>query len=142
LLDWNRPYLTLGDLVVVNRIVCSSCLLHRSLLVKTGGFPEGPEFKAVEDYALWLRVAALTDFAFCTDALVRYRDDPQGSIRASQSILPEKQKALVLEATSRWIRNSDLGTARSVLALTRLLLAQGRLAVGVLGRRLRYGARR
>ena len=124
LLDWSRPRLTFGELLEVNRVVCSSCVLHRSLLAKTGGFPEGPEFKAVEDYALWLRVAALMDFAYCRDALVRYRDDPKTSIRSEQSIPPETQKRMVLAATSLWLRRAEIGAFRRIPRLVGLSLAR------------------
>jgi hypothetical protein len=62
------------------RIVCSSCVLHESLIAKTGVFPEELEFKAVEDYVRWLRVAALADFGYCSEALVRYRDDSESGV--------------------------------------------------------------
>lgn len=142
LLDWREPRVTLSDLLSTNRVVCSSCIVHRSVLDRTGGFPEGPEFRAIEDYALWLRVAALTDFAYCQGTLVRYRDDPEGSIRANQSIPPDAQKALVLEATGNWVRNSSLGTVRAFSALTQIRIAQARYAVAAMARRLRHGAAR
>jgi len=141
LLDWNRPRLTFGDLMAVNRVVCSSCVIHRSLLAKIGGFPEGPEFKAVEDYALWLRVAALTDFAYCRDTLVHYCDDPEASIRSKQSIAPEKQRRLVLAATGDWLRKSEIDPSHRFAALAILVFTQGRSAAAALARRMRYGAR-
>jgi len=141
LLDWNRPVLTFGDLLAVNRIVCSSCVLHRSLLEKIGGFPEEPEFKAVEDYALWLRVAVLTDFAYCRDTLVRYCDDPEASIRSKQSIPPETQRHLVLSATNLWLRSSEVHAFRRISGLTRIALARLRLAATALARGFRQGAR-
>jgi glycosyltransferase involved in cell wall biosynthesis len=139
LLDWSRPRLTFGDLLTANRVVCSSCVLHRSLLAKAGGFPEEPEFKAVEDYVLWLRVAALADLAYCRGALVHYWDDPEGSIRSEQSIPPETQKTLVLAATRAWLLNGELGAARRMSALARVGLAQIRFAVERLTRRLKDG---
>ena len=140
LLDWSRPRLMFSDLLTANRVVCSSCVLHRSLLAKAGGFPEEPEFKAVEDYVLWLRVAALTDFAYCRDALVHYYDDPQASIRSEQSIPPETQRRLVLAASTAWLLNSELGAPRRISALASVGLAQIRLAVAALARRLRHGS--
>ena len=134
LLDWSRPRLTFGELLTVNRVVCSSCVLHRSLLAKTGGFPEGQEFKAVEDYALWLRVAALMDFAYCRDALVRYCDDPKTSIRSEQSIPPEMQKRLVLAATSQWLRGAEIGAFRRIPKLVGLSLSRIRADLTSLGR--------
>jgi glycosyltransferase involved in cell wall biosynthesis len=142
LLDWHRPRLKFGDLLAVNRVVCSSCVVHGSLLTKTGGFPEEPEFKAIEDYVLWLRVAALTDFAFCEDALVHYWDDPEGSIRGGQTIEPETQRALVFAATTRWLLNGELGAARRASALASVGLARSRLAFADFARHLKHGTAR
>lgn len=103
LLDWNRPQLTLSNLLKVNNVICSSCMVERSVLDRTGGFPEEESFRAIEDYALWLRVAAITNFAFCPDSLVLYKDDPESSVRADQDLTPTMQKALVLENLYSWL---------------------------------------
>ena len=105
LLDWNRPLLKFSNLLAVNRVVCSSCVVHRSVLERTGGFPAGTDFKAIEDYALWLRVAAITRFAYCSVPLVRYRDDPESSVRARQDLSPASQKILVLQNLAVWLRS-------------------------------------
>jgi hypothetical protein len=128
LLEWSRTRLALGDLLAENRVVCSSALVHRSLIARTGGFPEGVEFKAVEDYALWLRVAALTDFAYCRDVLVRYRDHPTASIRSEQNIAPRAQRSLVLRATAAWLFAVDMAAPRRVAALAQVGTARLRHA--------------
>jgi glycosyltransferase involved in cell wall biosynthesis len=142
LLDWNRPNLRLNDLLEVNRIVCSSCVLHRSLLARAGGFPEEPEYKAIEDYVLWLRVAAMTDFAYCRETFVRYRDDPESSIRGVQSVPPQEQRSLVLGATRNWLMSGELGVGRKLSVLARVGIFQTRLAGAALVRRLIRGAQR
>jgi len=81
LIDWSRDSLTFEDLVESNRVLCSSAVLHRSLLTRVGGFPEMHRLRSREDYALWLRVSLLTDFAYVPQELVLYRDDPSTSIR-------------------------------------------------------------
>ena len=104
LLDWHRLILTLSDLLSVNRVVCSSCIVHRSVLDRTGGFPITNSFKAGEDYALWLRVAATTKFAYCPLPLVRYMDDPGESIRANQPLTPVQLEKLILSDLQQWLR--------------------------------------
>lgn len=69
-------------LLKINQVICSSAVLHRSLLEVVEGFPEAPELKAVEDYALWLRIGANTDFFFLDEELLYYRDEPSASIRS------------------------------------------------------------
>jgi glycosyltransferase involved in cell wall biosynthesis len=139
LLDWERPTLAFADLLEVNRVVCSSCMLHRSLISITGGFPEDPAFKVGEDYVLWLRIASLADFAYCKDALVYYQDDPRSSIRGQYDISPQRQKALVLAATRAWLLNGRLGRHRRILALASLGNAYIRLAAAAIARRVPIG---
>ena len=59
---------------------CSSVLVRRYLFELAIGFPESVTLKAVEDYALWLRIAAQTDFAYVSEPLIVYLDDPAKSV--------------------------------------------------------------
>jgi len=78
---WTKSRIALNDLLKTNQVVCSSVLMHRSLLAHVSGFPEQQHLTACEDYALWLRVSTQTDFAFVPKALVLYNDNPEVSIR-------------------------------------------------------------
>lgn len=82
-LGWYEPLLTFRDLLHGNRVICSSALIHRSVLNKVGGFPEAVTLSSMEDYAFWLRVATVTDFAFVSEPLVTYTDSPQTSLRSA-----------------------------------------------------------
>jgi teichuronic acid biosynthesis glycosyltransferase TuaG len=95
--------LNLGDLLRVNWVICSSSMVHASVLSQAGAFPEAADLKATEDYALWLRVATLTDFAYCDDLLVRYRDEPKSSIRGEQQLSAAAQKLRVLQDWQHWL---------------------------------------
>jgi len=75
------PILRLEHLIHANPVICSSVLMHTSLIDSVAGFPEEEELAAIEDYALWLRVAALTGFAHLDEPLVEYTDEPALSIR-------------------------------------------------------------
>ena len=89
------------DLLQVNRVICSSAVVWRGLVLKAGGFPEAPELKALEDHALWLRIAAHTPFHYCADTLVRYADDPESSLRSgSQKVCV--QRDVVLSDLLEW----------------------------------------
>jgi glycosyltransferase involved in cell wall biosynthesis len=78
---WKKERLSFRDLLVTNRIVSSTVVIHRSLLASVGQFPDQPQLVVGEDYAFWLRVAVLTDFAFILESQVIYRDDAVHSIR-------------------------------------------------------------
>lgn len=85
----------LKELLPVNRVICSSVLVKRSRLLQAGGFPEAPELKALEDYALWLRLCALTSFAYCAEPLVLYNDAPAASLRSgSMSVAAQRDAVL------------------------------------------------
>ncbi len=105
-LNWQRDRITFGDLLGVNHVVCSSVMVHQSLFANAHGFPEDAQLRVGEDFALWLRVASMTDFAFVADPLVVYRDDPANSIRRGQSIhgasgRPSTRPFFTSEATGR-----------------------------------------
>ena len=81
LLNWEQERVSFDDLLKVNQVVCSSAIVHRSIIGIVAGFPEALELRALEDWACWLRVATQTDFAYVKDPLVIYRDDPSSSLR-------------------------------------------------------------
>ena len=83
-ISYPKDRITLEDLLVCNWVICSSMLVHSSIFSKAEGFPESKKFRAIEDYALWMRVASLTDIAYLSAPFVRYRDDPKTSIQATQ----------------------------------------------------------
>lgn len=89
------------DLCDVNQVICSSTVIHRSLFDAVGGFPEAIELKALEDYALWLRVATLTSFAYLSKPLVLYRDAPNESVRADDVDF-YRQRIRVFKDFQRW----------------------------------------
>lgn len=81
LLRINENRLSFPELLQLNQVVCSSAMIRKEIFSVVGGFPEQPEITVGEDYALWLRVATQTDFAFVEAPLIRYFDDPHNSIR-------------------------------------------------------------
>lgn len=107
LLSWGSERVTFEDLLQVNQVICSSAMLHSSLFATAIGFSEVPQLKASEDYALWLRVATQTDFAFIEDPLVAYRDDPANTVR-SEGTDVWSQRVRVLSDFRRWTREQHI----------------------------------
>ncbi|HET6227332.1 MAG TPA: glycosyltransferase family 2 protein [Bacteroidia bacterium] len=95
---------TFKDLLNGNFIICSSALIHRSLIEKAGNFPEQKEFKAIEDYLLWLKIAAYTEWAYLKEPLLNYLDNPTQSIRADD-IGPWQQRKIILSELIQWLDN-------------------------------------
>lgn len=108
--------ITFEDLLRGNHVICSSAVVVRSLLLRSSGFPEAPELKAIEDYALWLRVATQTDIAGSPEPLVRYNDDPGASLRKNDPP-PAVQRARVLADFCAWVEGG--GAPASYLELAR-----------------------
>lgn len=60
-------------LLISNFISYSSVLTKKDIVVQVGGFIDDPKFKAVEDYHLWLKIAALGEIYFLNEVLTMYR---------------------------------------------------------------------
>lgn len=102
LLAFDQPRLTFERLLRGNLVVCSSALFHRSLLPFVGGFPEHKSLVAAEDYALWLKVATRTDFAFVGTPQVVYTDNPAESIRGVDPAAEQRRTRAVFDDFLRW----------------------------------------
>lgn len=106
-LSYNGSQLRFDDLLPVNLVICSSMMVERDLLKKLKGFPEGETFKAIEDYALWMKVVACSPIGYVNKALLHYTDDPKQSIRAND-MDSYRQRKIILEELSAWLAKSDL----------------------------------
>ena len=136
LLGLSETRLSLRRLLRSNFVICSSALIHRSLLERTGGFPEDAALVAAEDYALWLRVATLTDFALVASPLVGYRDDPAASIRGRDPAAEQRRTRAVFASYLRWSPPLARGALALRVELARRSLHQlrERLGPGALNR--------
>lgn len=99
----NTERLTLFDLLKVNSVISSSAMIHRSMINYVEGYPETSNLIVGEDYALWLRVSTLTDFAYLNEPLVVYLDNPTESIRANNPDAKQQYKA-VIDDYLNWLK--------------------------------------
>jgi len=125
------PYLLRGNFLQPGLV-----LIRRACLDSVGAFDESPEFFAVEDYDLWLRIAADFPIAFAPGSVVAIRRHG-ASISAEVAVL--RRRALkVLAKTerqhaglvSRHRAALNEGYARNHGAVAAALLRQGRVARG------------
>ena len=107
LLMWNNDRVIFDDLLYVNLVICSSAIIHKSIFATVGGFPEHVRFTAIEDYALWLRVATRTDFAFVGEPLLNYCDDPASSLRSKDADVFE-QRRIVFDNFKEWGKEHNI----------------------------------
>jgi glycosyltransferase involved in cell wall biosynthesis len=96
-----KSVIGLNELQTTNLVICSSFLVKKELVEICGGFPEEPKLKAVEDYALWLRLSIKTQFAYSPKPLVNYYNDKINSIRNSFQNA-DLQKKAVFWNFSKW----------------------------------------
>lgn len=108
LINWKEKQIVFKNLLRSNPIICSSMLLDRKLFDKTLGFPEEGNLVSVEDYALWLRIATLTDISFIDEPLVIYRDEPDKTVRGTIKQSDLRIKFKVMENYFAWLRNNYL----------------------------------
>lgn len=94
--------ITLDDLLETNTVICSSCVIRREMLIMMEGFPENPRLKAIEDYALWIRVACFSPIHYLAEPTVNYWDNPQESVR-QDDVPPLEQRLRILQDANQWV---------------------------------------
>lgn len=103
---------TLGDsisfpaLLQNNYVICSSVLIKKDIVNRYQGFPEDKAFRTNQDYALWLRIATFTNFAYLNEPLLIYRDEPEASIRAHSSSVWQ-QRITILKYFVSWAHGTE-----------------------------------
>ena len=90
------------DILKHNPVICSSVLIHSSLFETIIGFPEEKELRALEDYALWMRVFCFTDFVYLKEPLVYYLITSSTSIRNKEPIPFYLQQDIVANNWMEW----------------------------------------
>ncbi len=120
-------------LVQVNYVICSTALVHRELLARAGSFPESADLRSVEDYALWLRVAAHAPFGYLDTALAIYADAPAQSIRRdvnTEQLQQQKIRAALSDLLEWNERTQALSAERVDLIRARLLATKVASSLG------------
>ncbi|MCX6754455.1 MAG: glycosyltransferase family A protein [Candidatus Nomurabacteria bacterium] len=79
--NWNKENITFSNILKSNDIVCSSVIIHKSIINNIGEFSTEIKNRSFADYIYWLRVLTETNFAFVVEPLVIYDDHPETSIR-------------------------------------------------------------
>ena len=128
--------LTFDDMWIRNWIINSSVVLRRSAFEALGGFNEARELISVEDYNLWIRVAASEwEIVTCPHPLVHYTrgigissnserfmraslfnvDDIGRRLSLPEAVLKRKRNEIIVDFGRRALFERDLGTARQLL---------------------------
>ena len=93
--------LSFSEFLATNYIICSTMLVKKKLVTDCGSFPEETTLKAIEDYALWLRISTKTKIVYSDKPLVNYFNDPDNSVRKTWNNV-RLQKRTVLWDFIKW----------------------------------------
>lgn len=105
--DWSNKIIAFKNLLKNNYIICSSAMIHNSIMRKMSGFPEETQYAGFEDYIYWLRIGTITNFAFLNESLVIYDDHPETSLRSTFKD-GKLLKEIVFADFIRWARINKL----------------------------------
>lgn len=109
-----------NELLKTNFVICSSFFVEKRLVEECGGFPEESTLKAIEDYALWLRLSTKTKIAYSNKPLVNYFNDPDNSIRSVWQNV-KLQRKLVLWDLFKWLTRNANKNNKNVLFIIKTL---------------------
>lgn len=131
-----------ASLVSGNKVICSTAIIHRSVLAAVGPFAEGRDVTSGEDYALWLRVATRTDFAVPPGSLAVYRFQSEDSIQ--RGIPPQALRRAVFLNFLAWSGAARINPASAKLVGWELASINGQTntVVDATGRRSGWLARK
>lgn len=118
-LEYNNNKLNFADMLCVNNVICSSVLVQKELLILNSLFPEEPEFKSIEDYGLWLRLAGITDFVYIKEPLLNYYCNTDLSISNTYSDI-WKVKEVVFCGFKRWCKTNHVIISKEKRKLFRI----------------------
>ncbi len=93
------------DIIRGNPVICSSMMIHHSLIESCIGFAEGEQLAAIEDYAFWYRICGYTEIYYIGKALTGYLVTSSTSIRKSNDISFKEQQAIVEEDFAKWLED-------------------------------------
>jgi glycosyltransferase involved in cell wall biosynthesis len=62
-----------NEIVLINPVINSSAIMFRDTYIKLNGLDEDPDFIAIEDWDLWLRVCRMGNIRILSEPLVNYR---------------------------------------------------------------------
>lgn len=82
------------NLLFANSVATSSVIIKKTDFLSAGGFDENPDFRFIEDWELWLRLARRGNFRIIGEPLIIYRIYPKNE---RNSIDVTKKKLKVLE---------------------------------------------
>ncbi len=104
----NNQILNFYNLIVSNHIICSSVLIKKETVLAYTCFPEELALKALEDYALWLKVSTTHSFYFLNKCLVNYNDESITSIRKESLTTPQQLNLIFNDFKNWYLKNSNL----------------------------------
>ena len=125
--------ITTNHLLKTNLVICSSALIKRSVCEKAIGFPESKSMRAIEDYAFWLRISTMSDFAYSSECFVNYRDDASTSIRSDDDDTWRQRERIFIDF-HEWCKNTEVDKKYVLWSKSEVKRAMKMNGVGVIKR--------
>lgn len=101
--SYNKKKISFEDLLFGNPIICSSVFINKKIIQS---FPEESSLKALEDYALWLRIATKNKFIHIKKPLLNYTDDKDNSIRKDKDIGTFDVRKIIFKNYLSWAKKN------------------------------------
>lgn len=98
----------------INLVHTSTVMVKRDLFNIVNGFPVSKKLIVGEDYALWLRISAITEFYYISKPLINYLDEPKTSIRALGSDWHFQQNAVIHNFID-WLQSNNSIKNKNIL---------------------------
>lgn len=105
-LNFEGKTIDLVHLMRQNSVICSSVLVEKNLLLNTSLFPIEKHLVALEDFALWMRLATKNDLRYISEPLVGYNDNASVSIRSNLQVDSWTVYDLITKDFKSWLKKS------------------------------------
>lgn len=117
---------TFDDLIATNWIITSSVILEAEVLKAVGGFPSDEGLRACDDYAGWLKVAAVGGITTTRDPLVNYTVAAPDSVSSDDRLTGAESRRRALAHLVSTSQHWDARLSRRQRSLIRRLGAAAR----------------
>jgi glycosyltransferase involved in cell wall biosynthesis len=98
-----------------NPIATSSVLIRRADFLATNGFDESPDFRFIEDWELWLRMARKGNFRVMGEKLITYRIYP--TTRDKAEVTKRKLKILEKQCSLGFVKDNEISEIKANIYL-------------------------
>lgn len=114
----------LNDLLLDgNFVITSTVMIRRSLLKRTGFFSENSLLRAIEDYDLWMRLAAISNIYCISEPLGIYRDINAGLHNERADHVNQPRMIFILMRLRQFLKSIGYRNLLTISQINRMIYA-------------------